>query len=220
MRLAKFYATTALTMCLVTPPTMTLAQSSMVTDEDLSLLSPLAQMCMANPQGDDCGPVLDSISDCAADMTAAQCDILFDDPDAVFATPEDTERAQALLQQLDDEMAALDEPDISAPEMLDSLIEDAPEIVDDLIEDILPEDTPQDTPPEEPDQAEAEDLPADPQQDDAAETAAALQRALEEEEEAAQLAAELEAQTEGEAEADAAPEESAPPQADDTADLA
>lgn len=234
MRIAKFYATTALTMCLVSPPSMTLAQSGMVTDEDLSQLSPLAQMCIANPQGDDCGPVLDAISDCAEDMDAAQCDVLFDDPDAVFATPEDTERAQLLLQQLDDEMAALDDTDSDAAEMLDGLIEDAPEIVGDLVDDILPEDAPQ----EDAQEAEAESTPEEPQQDDAADTAAAMQRALEEEEAAEaeaeeQLAAELEAQAQAEAEAEAdaqaeieaeaeqaaEAEESVTPEADDTAEI-
>ena len=230
MRIAKFYATTALTVCLASPASMTWAQTSIMTDEDLSRLSPLAQMCIANPQGEDCGPVLDAVSDCAADMNAVQCEVLFDDPDAVFASPEETERAQELLRQIDDEMAALDgtepeaeaeleaeaeaEADTGPVDMVTDVIDDATDAVEGLAEEIMPPDEDpapeaQDTTPEDeaPVPAEQHAAPAqddtpreDTQPDDAAETAAAMQRALEEEEAAA---AELEAEAEADAEVEA-----------------
>lgn len=245
MRIAKFYATTALTVCLASPASMTWAQTSIMTDEDLSRLSPLAQICIANPQGEDCGPVLDAVSDCAADMNAVQCEVLFDDPDAVFASPEETERAQELLRQIDDEMAALDgtepeaeaeveaeaeaEADTGPVDMVTDLIDDATDAVEGLAEEILPPDEDpapdapeaQDTTSEDeapaPAEQQAEPAQDDTQPDDAAETAAAMQRALEEEEAAA---AELEAEAEAEVEAEITADEGTTAEIDEAAEIA
>lgn len=104
MRKANLYASTALGLCLIPVSGVVMAQTVDVTAEELALFAPLVQPCISAPETDACAPVRSLVAECAAEMTFAQCEVLFEDGTVVFDDPELVVRIQDILQQVDDTM--------------------------------------------------------------------------------------------------------------------
>ncbi|MGP9804919.1 hypothetical protein [Paracoccus sp. NSM] len=132
MPLGKLCATTALGLALTLSPLAAAAQSTAPSDSvsddalpgpdgpigDGSVADgadasravhfvPIADACIAVPNPADCGQIRTLVTECAADLDYAMCEVLFEAPDEVFGDPQVLELARASLSEASERIAEM-----------------------------------------------------------------------------------------------------------------
>lgn len=110
MAFGKIYATAALGLCLGVFPITASAQMADATmdKEPAGLFVPIVGGCVDAPNPSDCGQVRAVVAECAADLDPVLCDVLFEDPDEVFADPLLLTQAQEGLTQASEAIAEME----------------------------------------------------------------------------------------------------------------
>lgn len=101
MRTAILCSTSAIGLCLFTYVLPVAGQADTAASIEFV---PLVQPCIDEPSVDTCAEVRAVISECADELEAASCSVLFNDADEVFETVDKTREAQEILQETRDAM--------------------------------------------------------------------------------------------------------------------
>lgn len=124
MPLKNLYATGAIGFCMSVFPAVTYAQSAEASHGEGSIFVPMVDECVEMPNADTCGKVRAVVTECAAELERALCDVLFVEADAVFDTAELTDRAQVLLTETSDAIAEMEFEDVNE-DAIDGIVEES-----------------------------------------------------------------------------------------------
>lgn len=129
------YAGTALGLCIMMQPGALGADTTLVSEDELQIFSPLIQPCVAEPTAANCAEAGSLVPECAADIELDRCELLLAQPAEVLADPELSERMQSILTAVQQE---LDGTDADVLEDLGAAIEDAmPDDVEEAVSELL-----------------------------------------------------------------------------------
>ena len=109
MPFKKLYAAGAIGFCMTAGPLF--AQTADLSSEDGALFVPIVAECVEVQDETTCGQVRGVVTECAADLDRALCDVLFVDPDDVFDTPLQ-DRAEELLSETSEAIAGMTFEDV------------------------------------------------------------------------------------------------------------
>ncbi|MGY6696371.1 MAG: OmpA family protein [Roseinatronobacter sp.] len=129
------YAGTALGLCIMMQPGALGADTTLVSEDELQIFSPLIQPCVAEPTAANCAEAGSLVPECAADIELDRCELLLAQPAEVLADSELSERTQSILTAVQQE---LDGTDADVLEDLGAAIEDAmPDDVEEAVSELL-----------------------------------------------------------------------------------
>ncbi len=95
---ASFYASTALSLCLISAPGFAWSEEVVPTADDVEQFAPLVRPCVESGGGDECADFRSLIAECADSFERVRCEVLFEDGQAVFDDDETRERMAGVLE--------------------------------------------------------------------------------------------------------------------------